>query len=271
MSNLDQVPPQSYVLHRHTLKAAECTIYRPVASYDQMLAFLVNIQKVLETPSFENMTYILANQEPLHDVRVFIYRLSKALNQATLVRNEAQKRSEEIARRFQQAWDFVDVKANDVARQTRYISTISQELGETWRTHTSPPNKHWRTICTSLTFELKEAVENRHEMRWQLLDAKWRAGQWEARYIQADEKWSNVSQDVSKLQEAFTAIRADFLATQLLAETFMRKLREDSNGIENNSEGERTRRIDRALRQEEERESAEYGAMSRFRGRPGGI
>ena len=266
MSNHDRVPPlPSYDLHRHTPKAPECATYRPVATYDQMLAFLMNIQKVLETPSLENMTYILANQEPLHDIRIFLPRISKAVKLAALACKEAQIRSEEVARRFQQAWDLVDVKTNDVAKQTRYISTISQEMGETWRSHTSPPNKHWRVICTSLAFELKEAVENRHETRWQLQDAKRRAEKWEARYIQADEKRRNTSRDAWKLQEAFTGIRSEFVTTQLLAGRFMRKVQEDSRWIENDSERERMLRINRALRREEEREIAEYGgAISGF-------
>ena len=125
-------------------------------------------------------------------------------------------------------------------------------------------------MCTSLAFELKEAVENRHEMRWQLQDAKRRAEKWEARYIPADDKRSNASQDAWKVQEAFTAIHSEFLTTQLLAEMFMRKVQEDGNWIEDDSERERVRRINGALRREEEREVAEYGVMSRFKRRPRG-
>ena len=271
MSHPDRMPLPSYGLHGHTPKAPADTMYKPVASYDQMLAFLINIQNVLETPSLANMTYILSNQEPLHDVRAFIQHLSKAFTLAAQACNSAQKRSEEIALKFQQAWDVVDDKANRVATQTRYISTISRELGETWRTHTSPPNKHWRIICSSLAFELKEAVENRHEMRWQLQDAKRRAERWEERYILADDICRNASQDAWKLQEAFTAMHAEFLATQLGAEMFMRKVQEDSGWIEDDSEGERIQRIDWALRREEEREIAEYGAASRFKRSPRGI
>ena len=270
MSNPDRVPRRFYALHRHTPKAPQCAGYRPVASYDQMLAFVVKVRSVLATASLDSMTYILANQEPLHDVRVFIQRLSDNFNQAALACHEAQKRSEEVARNFQQAWDLVDIKVNDVAAHSRYINTISQELGETWRTHTSPPNKHWRIVCLSLASELKEAVETRYEMRWNLLDTERRAEKWEARYILAVGRWCDTYQDAMQLQDALTAIHTEFLAGQSLAKIFMRELQEDRDGINDRSESDGVWRINQALAREEEREVKEYGAISRFKKRPRG-
>lgn len=242
-------------------------MYKPVASYDQMFAFLIKFRSMLAVPSLDSLNYIFSNQESLHEVQTFMERLCEGSMLAALACNEAQKRSEEIARKFQQAWDLVDIKADAIATQSRYVITISQEMGGIWRTHNSPPNKHWRMLCLSLAFELKEAIQTRQRMRWDLQDAERRAERWEGRYIRAVKKWRNTYQDAMQLQGAFTAIRTEFLAGQSLAKVFVREMREVRDQINDAAERERVRRINQALSREEERETEEYGAMSRFKKR----
>ena len=264
MSDLDQVPQQIYGLDRCASRVPGNAVYKSVASYDQMLAFLVKIRITLAKPSLDNMNYILANQEPLHEVRLAMKRLSENFTRAALACDDAKRCTEEVARRFQQAWDLVDVKANATANQSRYVNNISQEIAEVWRTHTSAPNKHWKIVFASLVYELKVAIENRQRMRWGSEHAEKRAEQWEARYILAVDKWRNTYQDGLHLEEAFTALRTEFLAGQSLAEIFMRETREIGDWISVGSESERVWRIDQALIREEERDTKNYGVMSRF-------
>ena len=267
MANIDRVPREIYSLHQRTPKAIERAMFKPVASYDQMFAFLIKFRSMLAAPSVDSMNYIFANQEPLHEILTFMKRLSEGSILAVVACNEAQRRSEDVARKFQQAWDLVDIKADAIATQSRYVITISQEMGEIWRTHTSPPNKHWRMLCLSLAFELKEAIQTRQQMRWGLQDAEKRAERWEGRYIRAVEKWRNTYQDAMQLQGAFTAIRTEFLAGQSLAKVFVGQMREVRDQINDAAERDRVRRINQALSLEEERETEEYGAMSRFKKR----
>lgn len=263
MSTIDQAPRDIYSRHRRTPKAPEYAVYTPVASYEQMLDFLVKVRSILAKPSLDNMNYIFANQEPLHDVQVLIKRLSECSKNAALACTEARKNSEEVARRFQQAWDLVDIKVNAFATQSRYANTVSQEMGEIWRIHNSPPNKNWGMVCLSLAFELKGAVQTRQQMRRDLEDVENRAEKWEGWYIGAVHAWRNTHEDVMQLQEAFTAMRTEFLAGAFLAERFMQEMREVRDRINDASERERVRRINRALKREEEGDTEKHRTTSR--------
>lgn len=118
MSDLDQVPQQIYGLDRRASRVPGNAVYKSVGSYDQMLAFLVKIRSTLAKPSLDNIDYILANQEPLHEVRLAMKRLSENFTRAALACDDAKRFTGEVARRFQQAWDLVDVKANATANQS---------------------------------------------------------------------------------------------------------------------------------------------------------
>ena len=255
--------------HRHTPDAFERAT-RIVASYDQMIDFLVEFQGVLATPSCDNMNYIFANLEPLQDVEILMERLSKRSNRAALACNEAQRRSEEVAHKFQQAWDLVDVTTNALVTQSRYVTTISQELGNTWRTHISPPNKHWRMVSLSLCHELKDAIETRQEVRWALGDTEKAAEPWEARYMLANEEWRNTSRDTVQLRKALTALKTEFLAAHSLARSIMRDI-EVKDRITNASERDRVWRINQTLMEEGEKESKEDGGLFRFKKHPEGV
>lgn len=263
MSNSHRAPLHIHALHRHSPEAPESAVYEPVASYDQMFEFLVKLRSMLAAPSFDNVNYILANQESVHDIKVFISGLIERYNLATLNCNQAQTQSEEVACKFQQAWDLVDVRANAIATQSRYVNTVSQELGEVWRTHDSPPNKHWTIVCISLATELKEAVGDRQQMLSDLEDAEKRAECWEPRFILAIDKWRNDYQDAMQLHEAFKAIHTEFLAVRSLATIFSRKIQRFGHRISCGSESERLWRMNQALMREEEMETKVYGAMSR--------
>ena len=264
MSNLDQMSLQALDNRLDVPPAAPLTSYEPVASYDQMLAFLVKMRTMLETPCLENMNYIFANQEPLHDVQVFMKRLHESGKQAVLAYEEAQKLTEEVAGRFQQAWDLVDVKGNAVTGQMRYVHTISREMGDTYNTHDSPPNKPWTMMVKALAYELKEAVKTCRQIRGSLNDAERKAEQWESRYIVATDQCRQIYQDVIRMREAYRAIRKEFLAGQSIAKGFMREV---EDWIKCDSESARVWSINQALRWEEERESEIYGARSRFKKR----
>lgn len=74
----------------------------------------------------------------------------------------------------------------------------------------------------------------------------------------AVEEWWNVSQDAMQMQKALTALQTEFLAGQSLSQRFIAELQEDTNWNKGDSERERVQMINRALRLEEERESARF-------------
>ena len=264
MSDVHREPLHIYGLYRHTRKAPGRASHEPVASYDQMFAFLVKIRSMLATPSLDSMNYISANREPLHQVHIFVKRLREKSNQAAQASLEAQKRAQEAGKNFQQAWDRVDVKANALETQTRYVGTISREMADTWRTHISPPNKPWRIILLSLGCELEGAIRVRRQMHRAVKVAEKEAEVWGARYILADDKWQKTCRDATQARQAFTAIYTEYLAGKALVPSFKRRIGWRIN-CEGDSESDRVWRINQALRGEEKRETAKYGAMSRFK------
>ena len=258
------MPQQALDHHLHVPEAPRSASYEPIASYDQMLAFLVKMRTMLKTPCLESMNYIFANQEPFEEVQVFMKRLDESYNQAILACKEAHKRTKEVAGKFQQAWDLVDVKDNAVTNHTRYVHTISREMADTYNTHNSPPNKPWQTMVLALAFELKEAVKTCRQIRWDLNDAESKAEQWEASYVFATDQRRRSYHDVLQLRDAYMAIHKEFMAGQSLAEGFMEEV---EDWIKCDSESARVWSINQALRLEEERESEVYGARSRFKKR----
>ena len=74
----------------------------------------------------------------------------------------------------------------------------------------------------------------------------------------AVENWWSASQVAKQLQEALTAMQTEYLAGQSLSKKFVPELHKDKDWKKNDSEMARVRRIDRALRREEEREFAKH-------------
>ena len=247
-------PDQIYAFHQRTLSSSERPIYGPVATYDQMYAFLLKLRSKLSTRSLDNMNYTFANLDPLHDIQVYMALLSSRSHLQAQTSDNAHKRKEQAARKFQQAWDLVDAKTNTTATQSRYIDTIAQELASTYRTHNSPPNKRWNMICTSLVFELKEAIATRQRMRWEREEAVDRAEQWEARYVLADERCKERYQDAVHLREAYDRMHTEFMAGEATREAFMRNMPPVRERVNGHFEAGRVQRINLALRREGEGE-----------------
>ena len=268
MSNLDQMPQEALNHSFHVPTAIPLASYKPLATYNQMLAFLVKMRTMLETPCLESMNYIFANEEPYYEVQASLKDLHESYKDAVLDCEDGQKLTKEVARSFQQAWDLVDVKGLALENHTRYIHTISQEMADTYRTHNSPPNKPWRMIVVALAYELKEAVKTRRQIHSSFDDAERKAEKWEAEYIFATDECRLIHQDAIRWREAYMAIHKEFLAGQSLAKGFMQEV---EDWIKCDSESARVWNINQALRWEEERESQQYGARSRFKKQGRGI
>ena len=72
-----------------------------MASYDQKFELLVKVRSLLATSFLDNTSYIIAGQKPLDEVQSLMGSLGESRSGlAALVYNEAQHRSEEVARKI---------------------------------------------------------------------------------------------------------------------------------------------------------------------------
>ena len=243
-------PDHVYAFHQRIPSSSKLPIYGPVATYDQMYAFLLKLGSKFSTRSVDNMNYIFANLEALHDVQVYMALLSSRSALQAQMSENAHKRREEIAGKFQQAWNLVDAKSNAIATQSRYVDTIAQELASTYQTHNSPPNKRWDMICTSLMFELHEAIRMRQHLRWEREEAEDRAEQWEARYALADKRWKERHQDAMHMREAYERMHTEYRAGEATREVFMRNMLPVRERVNEHFEQGRVQRINLALERE---------------------
>ena len=217
-------PDQVFAFHQRAPSSSGRPIHGPVATYDQMYAFLLKLRTKLSTRSLPNMNYILANLEPLQEIQLYLTLLSSRIALQAQISDMAYKRKAQTAAKFQQAWDLVDAKTNAIATQSKYIDTIAQELASVYRTHTTPPNKRWDIICASLIYELQEALRTRQRLRWEREDAEDRAEQWEARYVLVDRRWKERHQDIIHLRDAYERMHNEYMAGEAMREVFMRNM-----------------------------------------------
>ena len=243
-------PDQVFAFHQRAPSSSGRPIHGPVATYDQMYAFLLKLRSKISTRSLSNMNYILANLEPLQDIQIYLSLLSSRTALQTQTSDNAHRRKAQTAAKFQQAWDLVDAKANFIAIQSKYIDTIAQELASVYRTHNTPPNKRWDMICASLIYELQEAIQTRQRLRWEREDAEDRAEQWEARYVLADKRWKERHQDAIHLREAYDKMHTEYMAGEALREVFMRNMSPVREWVNERFEARRVQRINMALERE---------------------
>ena len=243
-------PDQVFAFHQRTPSASGRPIHGPVATYDQMYAFLLKLRSKLSTRSLSNMNYILANLEPLQDIQIYLTLLSSRTALQAQTSEIADKRKAQTAARFQQAWDLVDIKINAIATHSKYIDTVAQELASVYRTHDSPPNKRWDMICASLIYELQEALRTRQRLRSERDDAEDRAEQWEARYVLADRRWKERHQEAMHLREAYERMQNEYMAGEAMREVFMRNMSPVREWVNERFEARRVQRINLALERE---------------------
>ena len=244
-------PNQVFAFHQRAPSSSSGRpIHGPVATYDQMYAFLLKLRSKLSTRSLSNMNYILANLEPLQDIQIYLILLSSRAALQAQTSDNAHKRKAQTAAKFQQAWDLVDARTNAIATQSKYIDTIAQELASVYRTHTTPPNKRWDMICASFIYELQEALRTRQRLRWKREEAEDKAEQWEARYVLADKRWKERHQDAMHLREAYERMHTEYMAGEVTREVFMRNMSPVREWVNERFEARRVQRINLALERE---------------------
>ena len=243
-------PDQVFAFHQRASSSSERPIHAPVATYDQMYAFLLKLRSKLSTRSLSNTNYILANLEPLQDIQIYLTLLSSRTALQAQTSDNAHKRKAQTAAKFQQAWDLVDAKTNAIATQSKYIDTIAQELASVYRTHNSPPNKRWDMICASLIYELHEALRTRQRLRSDREEAEDRAERWEARYVLADRRCKERYQDVMHLQEAYERMHTEYMAGEAMREVFMQNMSPVRAWVNERFKARRVQRINLALERE---------------------
>ena len=243
-------PDQIFAFHQRAAPSSGRPIHGPVATYDQIYAFLLKLRSKLSTRSLSNMNYILANLEPLQEIQIYLTLLSSRTALQAQTSENAHKRKVQTAAKFQQAWDLVDAKTNAIAAQSKYIDTVAQELACVYRTHSTPPNKRWDMICASLIYELQEALRTRQGLRWEREDAEDRAEQWEARYVLADRRWKERHQDAIHLRQAYERMHNEYMAGEAMREIFMRNMSPVREWVNERFEAKRVQRINLALERE---------------------
>ena len=243
-------PDQIFAFHQRTPSSSGRPIHGPVATYDQMYAFLLKLRSKLSTRSLSNMNYILANLEPLQDIQIYLTLLSSRTALQAQTSDNAHKCKAQTAAKFQQAWDLVDAKATAIATQSKYIETIAQELASVYRTHNAPPNKRWDMMCASLIYELQEALRTRQRLRSEREDAEDRAEQWEARYALADRRCKERYQDAIHLREAYERMHNEYMAGEAMREVFMRNMAPLRDWVNERFEARRVQKIKLALERE---------------------